>query len=316
MISLMNNISSQPRISVIVVSYNTRDLTIKALETLRQQTRCSHETIVLDNASTDGSAEAIETAFPDLQLIKSETNLGFAAGNNRAAEIARGKYILLLNPDTEVLDHAIDRLLEFAEDNPDCGIWGGRTLFGDLALNPESCWMRQTIWSLFCQAVGLSSMFRRSNLLNPEAIGGWNREGERDVDIVSGCFLLIRTDLWRELGGFASKYFMYGEEADMCLRAHALGAAPRTTSHATIIHHGGKSETIRADKMVRLMIAKYNLADDHIPRLTSLAKLLLFLWPLSRYLAHASLCMLGRGKSREARDVWRKVLVRRKEWVR
>lgn len=312
----MNKSRQTPDISVIVVSYNTRELTIKAIETLQQQTQCRYELIVIDNASPDGSAEALEARFPGTILIKSETNLGFAAANNLASEHANGKYILLLNPDTEILDHAVDQLYNFAESNPDCGIWGGRTLYSDLTLNPASCWMRQTMWSLFCQGSGLSSLFRNSSFFNPEAIGGWSREGDRKVDIVSGCFLLIRTNLWRELDGFKSKYFMYGEEADMCLRSHALGTSPRVTSKATIIHHGGKSETIMADKLVRLMIAKFNLVNDHFEGYISLAKVLLNLWPLSRYIAHIILVRLGRARSVEAEEVWREVWNRRKEWRR
>ncbi len=307
---------SNPALTIIVVSYNTREMTLACLRSVFRETRTAFELIVLDNASDDGSAEAIRAEFGDrVELMASTENLGFAAGNNRAAETARGEYLLLLNPDTVVLDGAIDRLLEFARKQPEAGIWGGRTLFGDGSLNPASCWSRQTLRSLIFQAMGLSSLFRRSSLFNPEGMGGWNREGIRAVDIVSGCFLLIRRELWETLGGFRDIFFMYGEEADLCLRARALGVRPMVTSAATIIHHGGASEKARAGKLVRLLRAKTLLIRFHFPAAGKWAGVrLLYLWPASRYFAHSVLAALGRSASGEARKEWAEVLRHKHEW--
>ena len=143
-----------PALSVIVVSYNTRAMTLDCLASLRDETRADFETIVVDNASTDGSAEAIAAAFPEMVLLAETANHGFAGANNLAARRARGEYLLLLNPDTLVLDGAVDRLLAFARARPEAGIWGGRTLYGDRSLNPASCWGRMTLWNLFCRACG------------------------------------------------------------------------------------------------------------------------------------------------------------------
>ena len=109
------------------ISYNTKAMTLDCLRSLQAETRVPHEVIVVDNASPDRSADAIAAAFPEYRLIASPDNLGFAKGNNVAAEEAVGDYILLLNPDTVVLDQAIDRLVAFADANPRAGIWGGRT---------------------------------------------------------------------------------------------------------------------------------------------------------------------------------------------
>ena len=119
-----------------MISYNTRAMTLDCLRSLEAETTVPHELIVLDNASPDGSAAAIAAAFPELRLIASPDNHGFAKGNNVAAREARGDYLLLLNPDTLVLDRAIDRLVAFAERRPAAGIWGGRTLNGDGTLEP------------------------------------------------------------------------------------------------------------------------------------------------------------------------------------
>ena len=137
----------------------------------RRRDHGAHELIVLDNASPDGSAAAIAAAFPGIRLIASPENLGFARGNNVAAREARGEYILLLNPDTLVLDRAIDRIVAFAGRTPQAGIWGGRTLHGDRTLNPGSVFGRVTLWSLFCRSSGLALIFRQSAFFNPEEIG-------------------------------------------------------------------------------------------------------------------------------------------------
>ncbi|MBL6720958.1 MAG: glycosyltransferase family 2 protein [Planctomycetes bacterium] len=256
-----------PLVSIVVVSYRTKDLTLTALRTVFDQTEAgTFELLVVDNASDDGSADAIAEEFGDrLTLIRSEENLGFAWANNLAAERARGEYLLLLNPDTEVLDRAIDRLLEFARTRPQAGIWGGRTLFKDRSLNPASCWQRITPWSTVCMATGLRAVFKESNLFNPEGIGGWRRDSEREVDIVVGCFLLTRLETWRALGGFDLRYFMYGEEADLCLRARALGCRPAITPEAEIIHLVGASSPDDTRKEALITKARVTLVRTHWP---------------------------------------------------
>jgi GT2 family glycosyltransferase len=257
-----------PPLSIIVVSYNTREMTLACLRSVFEQTtRTPFELIVVDNQSEDGSADAIEAEFGGrIRLIRAGTNLGFAAANNLAAEEARGEYLLLLNPDTVVLDGAIDKLVGFARERPEAKIWGGRTVFEDGSLNPASCWGRPSLWSHLCQAIGAASALRDSRLFNPEGLGGWRRDSVRRVDIVSGCFLLIERALWDELGGFDPVFFMYGEDSDLCLRAARAGAGPLICPEAQIVHLGGKSERIRAEKIIRLYRAKVQLSNRHLPR--------------------------------------------------
>ncbi|MCR9216964.1 MAG: glycosyltransferase family 2 protein [bacterium] len=307
----------EPALSILIISFNTREMTLECIRSVFDQTsKTDFELIVLDNASADGSADAIETEFGGrVRLIRSEDNLGFAGGNNAAAKCAKGEFLLLLNPDTVVLDGAIDKLLAFAAARPDAGIWGGRTVFADGSLNPASCWSRQTLWSLTSQAMGFSSLFRKSSFFNPEGLGGWDREGVRQVDIVSGCFLLIRRDLWDRLDGFHPDFFMYGEEADLCLRAESFGACPMVTSEATIVHHGGASEAVRSDKLQRLLAAKCLLLERQFPKSRlGMAKSLLAAWPLTRCLAHSVLSPI-RASSRRSSTVWRDVWAHRSVWL-
>ncbi|WP_410000902.1 glycosyltransferase family 2 protein [Vannielia litorea] len=307
---------SVPVVSIIVVSYNTREMTLACIRSVLDQTTCPFDLLVYDNASQDGSAGAIAEAFPDVRLIADDTNHGFAKANNIAAKMVTGEYLLLLNPDTIVLDGAIDALVSFARARPEARIWGGRTLYGDGSINPTNCWGRMSLWSVTTQALGLSSLFRRSALFNPEAYGGWKRDSEREIDIVSGCFFLIKRDFWNTLGGFDPAFTMYGEEADLCLRARAMGARPRMTPDAEIVHYVGASSKVRAAKLVMLLKAKTTLIRRHFPRWQRPAgTVLLASWPLSRMLATGVLARLLRSQRwRDAHCAWRDVWQQRNDW--
>lgn len=266
-----------PRVSILIVSYNTKDMTIACIDSIYNEAHNPNfEVIVVDNQSSDGSAEAIEEKFPTVKLIRAGENLGFGRANNLAAEQAAGKYILLLNPDTKVLNNAIDNLIEFAENNPKAKIWGGRTLYEDGALNPASCWNYMTLWSIFCEASGLTAVFPNSRIFNHEGYGGWKRNNVSKVEIVSGCFFLITRDLWCQLFGFDPDYFMYAEEADLCYRAKAFAAQPMVTPNAEVLHYRGASEKIYSGKVIRLLTGKVTFIKKHWPSSKKNISLILF----------------------------------------
>lgn len=304
-----------PLLSIVVISYNTREMTLACLASVYEQTECAFE-VVVDNASTDGSAEAIRQAFPQITLLAETTNHGFARAHDIALPHCRAPLLLLLNPDTVVLDHALDRLVAFSRRRPQAGIWGGRTLYGDGALNPTSCWRRISIWSLTCRLLGLTAIFRSSEFFNPEAYGTWPRDSERGVDIVTGCLFLITRKNWDALGGFDPVFVMYGEEADLCLRARKTGLRPAITPDATIIHYGGASEKVRSDKMVRVLQARCELIKRHVPAHGRwLGLRLQMLWPLSRQVAlRMAGTVLRRPDLGEKADAWGEIWQRRGEW--
>jgi len=311
----------RPIVSIIVVSYNTAELTCAAIDSVYEQTVIPFELLVVDNDSSDGSAELIaerfpESQYPNLHMIRLDENAGFAAANNLAAERASGRYILLLNPDTLVMDNAVDRLVHFAEKNPDYGIYGGSTFFEDMSRNPTAGWNMATPWSLFSTAVGFSSLFRRSRLFNPESLEWWDWSGPREVDIVTGCFFLIPADLWRRLGGFDLDFRMYGEDADICLRAREeTGTRPVLYPAAQIIHYGGASESVRADKMMRVLRAKVLLFRKHwsvVGTCYALSMLKLGAW--CRTVVLRTLFPL-RPSARLSYTSWHSIWKRRLEWV-
>ena len=306
-------------LSILVVSYNTRRETLACLRSVFAATlACPREVIVVDNASSDGSCEAIDDEFPDAQLIGLRRNVGFARANNIAAKRANGDMLLLLNPDTVVTGEAVESLLRFAARHRDAGIWGGRTVFPDGTLNPSSCWRFMSLPSVLSQAVGLSALFRTSGVFNREAYGGWARDSMREVDIVTGCFLLIRRQTWEDLGGFDERFFMYAEEADLCYRARARGCRPMFTPEASIVHIGGASETVFAPKCIRLFSAKATFMNKHWPGWRSkLGVAILKLHVLSRHAGHFALGRLAGSprhgdRAREWRNVWRA----RTQWER
>lgn len=303
-------------VSILVISYNTRDLTLACLESIRSQTHSTtYEVVLLDNASADGSADAVAQQHPDVRLLRSSENLGFARGNNVAAGLARGEFLLLLNSDTVLFDGAVDKVVAFARANPDAGIVGGRTFFADGSLNATSCHGRPTPWSLLCMGLGLTSLFRGTRLFDPESLGGWKRDTVRDVDAVTGCFFLIRRALWEELGGFDERFFMYGEETDLCLRAWNAGSRCVICPDATLIHYGGKSERTRADKLIKLFRAKTQLCEKHWrPGARWFGGAMLTMWALTRVLATGALQWVQPSKSARY-EAWREVWRRRSEWT-
>lgn len=302
-------------VTVVIVSYNTRDLTLKAIETLLANAGdVSMRVVVWDNASVDGSSQAIAANYPDIELIESKDNIGFAAANNRVADTVTSEWILLLNPDTETHEFAVQNLVAFAKQHPEAGIFGGRTVFPDGRLNSASCWNRMTVWSLFCSAVGLTRAFKDTSIFNPEGIGGWKRDSVRHVDIVVGCFFLLRTSLWRQLDGFSQRYFMYGEETDMCLRAGRLGYRPMITPDAEIMHLVGASTRKREDKTVKVLKAKATLIRDHWSPITiPVGIALLWSWGALR---RVGAVVISRLKNDPELDTyWHSVWRQRHDWL-
>ena len=302
-------------VSILIVSYNTREMTLACIQSVIDQTRqVSYEIIVVDNQSKDGSADAIAKAYPQLKLIIPEQNLGFAGGNNLAATHATGDYVLLLNPDTVILDGAVDKVVAFARANPQAGAVGGRTYFGDMRLNPNSCHGIPTPWSLLCMGTGLSSAFRRNRFFDPESLGSWARDSVREVGAITGCFLLIDRGLWVTLAGFDLNFFMYSEDTDLSARVWQSGKKCLICPDARLIHYGGQSEKVRPDKMVRLFRAKAQFFYKHWAKIFRFYGLqMLAAWAGSRTMALWVVQLLKPAK-RDAYLGWREIWRRRREF--
>jgi len=303
-------------ISVIIVSYNTRDFTLKCLESLyRETTKIRFETILVDNASADNSASAIMEEFPQVRVLALKENIGFARANNLASNVARGEYLLLLNPDTLIINNAVEKIHSFAQQNQEAGIWGGRTILPDGSLNPTCCYGKTTPWSLFCRATGFAAAFPNSTLFNRECFGRWQYDSARKVDIVTGCFMLVKSSAWKQLGGFDPRFFMYGEEVDFCLRAKEMRYHPMFTPEAEIVHYGGASESDQANRWAKVFRAKATLICTHWPaRQIGFGLNMLLVWAASRAAIMTILAAVAPETFGVEKKEWTEVWRRRKEW--
>lgn len=301
-----------PEVSVILVSYNTSSYIRRALESLFRETQLtSIEVIVVDNASSDDSVAMIRQFFPQVTLIESGANLGFAGGVQLGAKQATGQYLLLLNPDTVIINAAVDRLLHFAKLHPANGIWSGVTLNNDMSLNTQHAWSKPTLHDLLYSALGLSKLFSKTCVFNNANYGCWKRDTVKEVDIVSGCFFLTTRELWDKLGGLDASFFMYAEEADYCLRAKALGYQPIVTPDARIIHHGGVSHSHFSGKQIKLLKGKVELVNRHVTAWQRPAyKALLYLYVLNKFALHT----LFKPRSAQRRE-WQIIFAQRADWL-
>jgi GT2 family glycosyltransferase len=230
-------------VSVIVVSWNTRDALRECLASVVRQTRgVAHELLVVDNASADGSAEMVRAEFPSVTLIANAENRGFAAANNQALRLARGRHVLLLNPDTVVVDDAISASVRLADADPTVGALGCQVLLREGEVQ-RTCFRFPSVAGLLRTWWGLEEV------LPPAVFGGgptmrdWDRRSARDVDVVSGMFLLVRREALDRVGPMDEGFFVYAEEADWCFRLRRAGWRCTFTPAARIVHRdgGGKS---------------------------------------------------------------------------
>ena len=306
-----------PQIDIILVSYNTAEYTKRAIESVFAETKeTTFKIIMVDNNSSDDSVAVIAKHFPDVEIIQTGANLGFAGGVNVGAKASQGEYVLLLNPDTVILDGAIDTLFAFAQRTPQAGIWGGVTFNNDLSLNPNNARARITFRTLLFSALGLSKAFNKSCYFNHDNYGCWDRTSERDVDVVTGCFFLTPRALWESLEGLDETFFMYAEEADYCIRAIKQGYQPRVTPDAKIIHHGGVSETNVSGKMLKLLKGKAELINKHAKAWEKpIHKGLLLLHVINKTVSLNMLSLIKKDKV-PVRDQWRIVLSQRHEWLK
>ena len=251
-------------VSVIIVNYNTVEATTACIESvLRTTDERIFRIIVVDNGSSDGSADALGAAFPQVRVVEAGSNIGFGRAVNLGVREADGDYVLLLNPDTIALPVSLNALRQFARVHTKYGVYGGRTLTPELTLDPHSCWGKPTLWSTLCFGLGLSTFFATSPLFDPESLGTWKRNTVREVDIVTGCLLLMRRDDFLSVGGMDERYFLYGEDAEFSLRARSKGFRPVLVPDAVIVHeNGGSSTSSDGSKLSMVMAGKVTLFES------------------------------------------------------
>ena len=225
-------------VSIIVVAWNVRRLLNDCLKSVFDETKgIRYEVIYVDNASEDGSVEMVRKEFPEVGIIENEKNEGFIKANNQAIEISRGRYVLLLNSDTVILDNAIAKTVEFADLHPDAAATGCKVLNTDGSLQRD-CFMYPSLLNMFLSAFYLSQIFPKSRFFGRERMTWWDYEDVRQVQTISGCYSMVRMEAIKQVGVMDEAYFFYGDDIDWCYRFIKGGWKIMYTPGATIIHHG------------------------------------------------------------------------------
>lgn len=240
-------------ISILIINWNTRDLLRTCLFSLRATCAdLEHEIIVVDNDSGDDSAAMVAREFPEVNLVAQKCNLGFAAGNNRAFELARGEWIWLLNPDTEVLDDAPRRLIEFLERHPRAGAVASALIDARNGEIQRSCRTFPTPAALWAQALGLARAFPRSRRFGFYKMGWWSMRDTREIDQPMASSLLLRRAAIEAAGGLFDEDFpIFFNDVDLCWRLKAAGWQIWFFPSARVRHWGGAATSQIKPAMIR-----------------------------------------------------------------
>jgi hypothetical protein len=228
-------------ISVVIVSFNTREVLRECLQSIeRESDGLCLEVLIVDNNSRDGSIEMIEEEFPSVRLIKSEVNLGFGAANNRAFEVARGRYIVLLNSDAFLREDALRNAVQHMDQEPRVGLGGGRLVGRDFSLQP-SARMFPSIFTDVFVFTGFAAKYPKSRLFGHFDRTWADPMVPAEVDWVPGAFSIIRAEVLEQVGFFDPDFFLYSEEVDLCRRIKAAGYQVWYWPDIVVIHVGGES---------------------------------------------------------------------------
>jgi GT2 family glycosyltransferase len=229
------------KISVILVSWNARDYLRDCLTSLRKTAgQLVIEVIVVDNASTDGSPDMVAEEFPEVTLIRSRENLGFAGGNNLGLKHASHSYLALINSDVIVHPDCLDHLVSFLESHQEVGLVGPKVLGGDGRLQ-RTCRRLPNLWNTTCRMLALDSLFSHWPLFSGREMRHWSHDNQADVEVLSGCFWMARRNAVEEVGGLDERFFFYAEDVDWCKRFWEKGWKVTFVPQATATHFGGAS---------------------------------------------------------------------------
>ncbi len=275
-----------PDLSIVIVSYNTSALLSHCLQSIvRSGMAPAPEIIVVDNGSADDSRAMVRTRFPAVRLIESE-NVGFAAGSNKGIAVTRGRYVLLLNPDTEVRDDALGALIRFMDAHPQAGAAGGRLLNADGGFQ-HSAFHFPTLWMTFFDFFNINHRLMNSRL-NGRYPARLYSGPPFEIDHPLGACLLVRRQVIEQVGVMDEGFFMYCEEIDWCLRIKRAGWPIWCVTDAPVVHHGGQSTSqFRQRMFVELHRSRKRFFARHYSALYCIADRCLVRLGLAREMARA-----------------------------
>ena len=236
------------KLSIIIINYNTKKFLEECLKSVFEKMKnIDYEVILTDNGSSDGSAEMVKANFPQVKFIENDENLGFSKANNQGIRISKGRYVLLLNNDTLVLDDDFDKVIKFMDENKDIGILGCRINNPDDSLQ-VSCYKLPSMWEMFTHYTWLTRLFPNSRWVGDYR--RWPHNEIKEVGFVIGAFFLIRREVLDDIGLLDEGFFLNAEESEYSLRAKKAGWKTVFYPDFRIIHYGGQTKKDMKDKAI------------------------------------------------------------------
>jgi GT2 family glycosyltransferase len=234
-------------LSVVIVNHNSTDLLLELLQSIAESPPAgiSYEVIVVDNASEQSPVAAVQRLDPDVQVLSSTTNEGFARANNRGIGGASGRYLLFLNPDMVMRPHTIETMIKYLDSNPPVGAASCFVQLPSGDLDDASHRGFPTPWNALCHFSGLARLAPRARLLSDYSMGWAMSDHPHRVDAIAGCFMLVRRSAGEGIGWWDEDYFFYGEDLDFCYRLRASGWTVAFVPNVSILHYKGMSSGIK-----------------------------------------------------------------------
>lgn len=239
----MTGAVAEPRLSVVICNWNTRDMLAACLASLRTVAESFDglEVVVADNGSSDGSPAMVRERFPEVVLVETGANLGFSGGNNRGLAVARGRYVMLLNSDTEIHGDALTRVCDYLDANPDVGAVGPQLLNTDGSVQLSCRRFPSFRTALFNRYSLLTRLFPRNTFSAEYLMTDEGHAATREADWVSGACLATRREVVEQVGVLDDDFFMYSEDVDWCYRMRQAGWKVVYLPEAKVMHHIGRS---------------------------------------------------------------------------
>lgn len=229
-------------LSIIIVNYNVKYFLEHCLCSVRKAIeKIEAEVFVVDNNSTDGSIDYLQPKFPGIKFIVNKENEGFGKANNKGLSLAKGKYILFLNPDTIVAEDSFEKCISFFETNQNAGSLGVKMIDGSGTYLKESKRGFPSAWTAFCKLSGLTALFPQSKIFSKYYLGNLSEKENQVIDVVSGAYFFVRKETLDKTGGFDEQFFMYAEDIDLSYRIQQSGYLNYYFSETPIIHFKGES---------------------------------------------------------------------------
>jgi GT2 family glycosyltransferase len=260
-----------PTVSIVIVTWNGKKYALECLDSLRELGGViGIEVVVVDNASTDGTPQAIREHYPEVKLIQNEANLGFAKANNIGIAATRGDYVCLVNSDVVVPPGCLEKMVDFMKANPDIGLLGPKMLSPTGGVG-QSVNRLPTVWNYLCFALGLHSLVPNSKLFGGFLMAGYGYNKTEDVEVLTGWFWMVPRRALEQVGGLDERFFMYGEDLDWCYRFLKAGWRVVFFADAEALHYGAASSGQAPNRFyVEMVRANLQYFQKHYGRLGGL----------------------------------------------